>query len=477
VVALGSLLAVLVGIWGVVGGLLRLGRLTDLLAVPIRYGFVNGIALTIVVGQVASMAGVPLTSDFLPQRIGQLGRGIADGSAAGWSLVAGLAAVAALVVVRRAIPRLPAPVVVVGVVMLVAVVVDLGHFGIASVGALPSGLPRSDWGTLRWGDVAGLLPSAAAIALVASADTSVLSRALADRRGDDVDADRELVALGAANCSAGLMQGFPVSASFSRSSVAESLGVRSQIAGVSAALFLVLLLLVGGGVFRYLPRPVLAAVVVVAASQLVEVRRVARLRTTRPGEFWQAVAAFAAVALLGALPGLGVAVVIAVVAFVQRAWHPRTAELVRVEGVKGYHDRSRHPEGRVVPGLVLFRFGAPLFFANASTFRRTVLALAAGPPRAARVVIAAEPITDVDATGAEVLAALHRSLRAVGTELHFAELPGVVRDQLDRFGLVETIGRDRFHRTVGQAVRSYVADHGVDWTDWEDRTGPAGDDV
>jgi MFS superfamily sulfate permease-like transporter len=327
-----------------------------------------------------------------------------------------------------------------------------------------------------------LVAAAFAIALVAVADTSVLSQSLASKRKEEVDADRELVALGVANVATGFFQGFPISSSASRTPVAIAAGARSQLTPLVGAATVALMLVATPGLLRDLPQAVLGAVVVAAAVRLVDVPEIRRLWRMRRVEFALWAAAFLGVALLGVLPGVFVAVVLSLVDFVRRAWRPHDATLVRVDELKGYHDRERHPEGRSIPGLVIYRFDAPLFFANASYFRREVRDhLAAAEVPARWVVVAAEPITDVDTTAADMLGELLDELGSAGITLAFAEMKGPVKDRLRDYGLYDRVGDDRFFPTIGTAVNGYLEASGTDWVDWEERgsgrSGPVGPDV
>ena len=289
------------------------------------------------------------------------------------------------------------------------------------------------------------------------------------RRGDHVDENQELIALGLTNVAAGFFQGFSSSASSSRTPVAEASGARTQLTGVVGAVAVLILLLWLPGLFRNLPSSALAAIVIASAVRLIEVRSVLRLAHARRSELVISLVAFAGVAVLGVLPGLGIAVAVSLLNFVRRAWMPHSVELVRVDGMKGYHDGERHPEGRQVPGLLLFRFDAPLFFANADVFLERVVDLVDENKDTAWVVVTAEPVTDVDSTAADMLQRLHDELQRRHVTLAFAELKGHVRDVLDRFRLVDLIGANRFYRTVGEAVKAYVREEGVEWTDWSDR--------
>jgi MFS superfamily sulfate permease-like transporter len=350
--------------------------------------------------------------------------------------------------------------------MLVTALADLD---VDVVGSLPQGLPALDVPSVSAGDLPKLLLGAVGIAFVAFADTSVLSRSYASRLGQHVDQSQELIALGAANAATGLFQGFPLSSSSSRTPVAEAAGAKTQVTGLVGALCLALVLLFATGLFANLPDAALAAVVISAVIGLIDIAGVRRLYEMRKAELIVFVASFAGVLLAGVLWGIGIAIVLAILAFLRRAWWPHEAVLGRVDGVKGYHDLTRYPEARQIPGLLLYRFDAPLFFANANVFRLHLLERVNAAGSSVRwVVVAAEPMTDVDPSAAEVLEDLDDDLRAAGVKLMFAEMKDPVRERLDRYGLVERFGRDRFFHTLGSAVHAYVEQTGVAWVDWED---------
>jgi len=278
------------------------------------------------------------------------------------------------------------------------------------------------------------------------------------------------VGLGAANLAAGLFQGFAVSASASRTPVAEGVGAKTQLTGVVGVVAVALLLLLGPGLFRYLPEPALAAVVIGSAVGLFEVAELRRFYRIQRWEFWLSIGCLAGVAVLGAIPGIGLAIVIAIIEFLWDGWRPHSAVLGRVDGVKGYHDITRHPEARRIPGLVLFRWDAPLFFANSEFFQTRVLdAVATSPTPVRWLVVAAEPVTSVDITAADMLSELDDTLHAAGIELCFAAMKDPVKDKLKRFGLFARLGEDAFFATLGAAVSGYLEAHSVDWVDWEDR--------
>jgi MFS superfamily sulfate permease-like transporter len=230
------------------------------------------------------------------------------------------------------------------------------------------------------------------------------------------------------------------------------------------AVAVALLLVLAPNLMKDLPTSALAAVVITAAIGLFEFKDLRRIYRVQRWEFWLSMLCFVGVAVLGAIPGIGLAIVVAVVEFLWDGWRPHFAVLGRVDGLRGYHDLKRYPEARLVPGLVLFRWDAPLFFANAEQFQARVLdAVAASPTPVRRVLVAAEPVTGVDVTSADMLAELEQALRAAQIELRFAEMKDPVKDQLKRLELLERLGGDIFYPTIGAAIDAYLADFAVDW--------------
>jgi high affinity sulfate transporter 1 len=475
-VALAGLIAVVAGAVCLAAGLLRLGFVTELLSKPIRHGYMNGIALTVIASQVPALFGFRLDAHGLWDQARAFVQAVQGGAINGTALALGLGTLGLMLALRR---WWRGPGVLIAVLLATACVVlgDLSlRAGVPVLGSLPQGLPGWAWPQIGLPDLQPVLWAGLAVALVSFADTSVLSRSVAARRGSTVDANQELRALGATNLVTGLFQGFPVSASASRTPVAEAAGARTQLAGVVGAAAIAVLLLVAPDLLRQVPSSALAAVVIASALALVEVADLRRIRRVQPWEFWLSIGCLAGVALLGAIAGIGLAIGVALIEFLWDGWRPYSAVLGRVDGVKGYHDLARHPEARVVPGLVLFRWDAPLFFANAEQFRRRVQAALDGSPTPVRrLVVSAEPVTSIDVTSADMLDELDRGLRAAGIELCFAEVKGPVKDKLRRFGLFAQIGAQRFFPTLGEAVTGYLEDHGVDWVDWEDRASVPAD--
>ena len=468
-VALAGLLAILTGVILLGGGLLRLGFAMDLLSKPIRLGYLNGVAVTVMASQLPKLFGFSVDADSLLGRLGDFVTGLAQGDTNRAAAVIGLATLATILILRHVAPRVPG---LLAAVIGASAAVAWLDLDLPVVGSLPRGLPTPALGGLGWGDVTALLPAALGVALVAFADTGVLSRSLADTDGEDSRSNQEMAALGATNLAAGVLGGFPISGSASRTPVARVSGARSQVTGAVAAVLVAVLAFAAPGSTRHVPSAALAAVVIAAVLSLADVGGVARLARIRRSEFGLALVAFAGVAVFGVLRGIGVAVALALAAFVAKAWRPYMTELVRVDHRKGYHDVTRHPLGRRVPGLVIARFDAPLFFANGNVFAdfvRRLVAEATDPVR--WVVLAAEPITDIDTSAADDLVALDDELKRRGISLVFAEMKGPVKDRLAAYGLGGRFGPDRLYPTLGTAVSAYVAATDTPWVDWTDKAG------
>ena len=247
---------------------------------------------------------------------------------------------------------------------------------------------------------------------------------------------------------------------------------KTQLTGVVGAIAIALLLVAAPNLLHNLPNTALAAVVIASAIGLFEVNDLRRIYRIQRWEFWLSMACFAGVALLGAIPGIGLAIVIAVIEFLWDGWRPHSAVLGRVDGIKGYHDITRYPHARRIPGLVLFRWDAPLFFANAEFFHKQALEAVATSPTAVRwLVVAAEPVTSVDVTAADMLMELDAALHSAGIELCFAEMKDPVKDKLKRFGLFTRLGEELFFPTIGEAVGTYVRTRKS--TGWTGKTAPA----
>jgi high affinity sulfate transporter 1 len=470
-VVLASAMAIVSGIVCVGAGLARLGFVTELLSKPIRYGYMNGIALTVLLSQLPKLLGFSARTEGPLRQIWAIASGVLEGKTNVAALVVGASTLALILLLQRR-PRIPAILIAVVAATLAVDGFDLAaRAGISVLGPLPRGLPVPSLPLIGADDLASVLIGGLAVALVSFADTSVLSRVYAARMRTPVDPNQEMVGLGIANVAAGFVQGFPISSSASRTPVAEAAGARTQLAGVVGALAIALLLVAAPTVLQNLPSTALAAVVIAAAIGLVEVVDLGRIYRIQRWEFWLSMTCFASVAVFGAVPGIGIAVVIAVIEFLWDGWRPHSAVLGRVERVKGYHDISRYPQASRIPGLVLFRWDAPLFFANAELFRDRVLGAVASSPTPVRwVVVAAEPVTSVDVTAADIVAELDDSLDAEGIELCFAEMKDPVKDKLKRFELFARFGAETFYATLDEAVKAYLGSHPVERVDYEKDT-------
>lgn len=474
---LASALTVMAGALALLAAAARLGFLTDLLSRPIRVGYMNGIALTILLGQLPKMFGFPVEGSDVVSELGSLARGILDGRTVPPALVIGMAGLAGILLLRRLDRRIPG--VLLAVVAAGGAVVLLGlERTVPVVGEVPRGLPALGVPFVSSADLLALFPTAVAIALISFADTAVISRAFAARLGEHVRSDRELAALGVVNVAAGLVGGFAASGSATRTPVAEAAGARTQLTGLVGAAAILLVLFVVPGLLGPVPQAALGAVVVAAALGLFDLDGLRRLWEQRRSELGVALVAFLAVVLFGAMPGIAAALGLSLIDFIGRAWRPHDAILGRVPNYKGYHDLERHPDARQVPGLVLFRWDAPLFFANADLFRERALQVVDEAEVPVRwLAVAAEPVTDVDSTAVDALEETIAGLARRGVELHFAELKGVVKDRLRAYGLYERLGAERFHPTVGSVVKAYLAAHpDVSWRDWEDEARPPDED-
>lgn len=462
-ITLASMMAVVAGLTCIVAGLLRQGFVTELLSKPIRYGYMNGIALSVVISQTPKLLGFSIESQGPLQDIWAIVGGVLDAQFNWASLAIGGGTLALILLLRR-FKRLPGILIAVTLATLAVELLDLARHGASVLGELPQGLPGFTLPWLSGIDLSAVVLGGVAAALVAFADTSVLSRTYAARSGRHVDPNQEMVGLGAANLIGGFFQGFPISSSSSRTPVAEAAGAQTQMAGVVGALAVALLLVAAPNLMQHLPTSALAAVVIAAVIGLFEVRDLIRIYRVQQWEFWLSMACFAGVATFGAIPGIGIAVLLAVIEFLWDGWRPHYAVLGQVDGVRGFHDIQRHPEARLIPGLLLLRWDAPLFFANAEQFQQCVLqAITRSPTPVRRLVIAAEPVTSIDVTSADMLAELEQMLAEAGIELHFAEVKGPVKDKFRRFGLLRENREQRIQPTVGAAVDAYLADHDVDW--------------
>ena len=467
-IALAGMMAIVSGVVCILAGVARLGFVTELLSKPIRYGYMNGIALTVLISQLPKFFGFSIESDGPLRNLWAIATSVMDGKTNWTTFMIGAATVAVILLLKDK-KRVPGILIAVAGATVAVGVLDLTTHNVAVLGSLPQGLPAFAIPWISRADIVPVVIGGCAVALVSFADTSVLSRVYAARTKTYVDPNQEMVGLGVANLAGGLFQGFPISSSSSRTPVAEAAGAQTQLAGVVGALSVALLLVYAPDLLKNLPTSALAAVVIASAIGLIEVADLRRIYRIQRWEFWLSIVCTAGVAIFGAIEGIGLAIVVAVIEFLWDGWRPYSAVLGRAKGVQGYHDITRYPDARLIPGLVLFRWDAPLFFANAELFHDRVLdAVATSPTPVRWLVVAAEPVTSVDVTSADMLAELDQTLNEAGITLCVAEMKDPVKDKLKRFGLFERFGEAAFFPTLGVAVSSYLKVHPEEWREGQD---------
>lgn len=454
-IALAGMLAMLVGIAEIGLGLGKLGFVADLLSNEVQVGYMNGLGITIVLGQLPKLFGFSTEADSFLEEIRVFVEGLDNTHAT--TLLVGLAILALLLVLPRVTTRLPAVLIAVVGATVASAVFGLAEHGVDTVGSLPQGVPTPSvpWTSAK--DVGPLLIAAVGITLVSLTDTIATATSFAAKRGEEVEPDQEMVGMGVANLTAGLFQGFAVSTSGSRTAVAEQSGAKTQVAGLVGAALVAVLLLFLNSLLADLPQTALAAIVIVAALSLMDVAILRRYREVRPSALGLSLVATAGVILLGVLQGILVAVVLAILLFLRRNWWPHGAVLGYADAVEGWHDANAYPDAEQLPGIIVYRWEAPLFFANASTFRTQIRRLAR-ERKPIWIVLQCEAITDVDVTAADMLEQLDVELNAGGVHLAFAELRSRLQDLTLRYGLMDTLDRDHFYPTLEAALDAICSD-------------------
>jgi high affinity sulfate transporter 1 len=447
-VALAGMLGLIVAAIEIGMGLGKLGFIADLLSKEIQVGYMIGLGITIIVGQLPKLFGFSTDADTFVGEVRAFFQGLDQRNRT--TLVVGLACLAVMLVLPRLTRRVPAVLVTVVLSTLAVRVFDLTSKGVATVGSLPQGLPTPQFPSVDRGDVGPLLAAAIGITFVSLADTIATSTSFAAARGEEVNASQEMIGIGAANGLAGFLQGFPVSTSGSRTAVAEQAGAKSQVTGLVGAAVVALMLLFLPDLLANLPNSALGAIVIAAALSLMDFATMARFLRIRSSAFVLALTATLGVVFFGVLEGILVAVALSILTFFKRGWWPAGEVLGRVASLGAWHRIGVFPDAVQTPGVVVFRWGAPLFFANAGTFRQTVRRLVKRSD-ARRAVIQCEAITDVDVTAADMLQQLDSELEQRGVELVFVQLRSSVRDLLARNGLEDTFDRTHFYATIDDA--------------------------
>ena len=454
-IALAGMLGLLVGACFLLAWGLRLGWMADYFSRPVLIGYIHGVAIVLVIGQLPKLLGLSIDADgSLPQ----LWEVITElGDVHGWTVVVGFSSLVLLLVLRRLIPRLPGALFVVIGAIVLSWATDLAADGVAVVGEVPSGLPSFDVPSVPFADLLHLLPAAAGIFLVSFADEILTARSFAGKHNEHIEASQELLAMGAANAAAGITQGFPLGASGSRTAVNDDMGARSQVAGLVAAATVAVILLFLTEPVQYLPKTVLAAVIVSAALGLIDSGAWRALAAVDPVEVAIAAVTTACVVAFGVLQALIVAVGLSMIDTVRRSATPHDAVLGYVDRLGRYANVSLHRTARVTPGVVVYRLDDRLFFANTRYFTARVQeAIRAAPDPVKWLVFDAEAMTHVDTTGLDALDTLTKDLERAGITLVVARMRTWIEEDLDQAGVAETIGREHFYPTVHAAVDAYA---------------------
>jgi len=471
-VALAGMMALFVGLVCVGAGIARLGFISDLLSMPVRVGYLAGLAVTIFVGQLPKLFGFSIDADNFVQEIGAFLSNLDQTNF--YALGVGLLTLGIILGLKKWKPNWPGVLIAVVAAIMSVVLFDLAAKGVDIVGVLPQGFPKPTFPRVNIADLPVLAATAVGISLVAIGDTISTSAGFASRKGYDVDSDQEMVGIGAANLLAGMFSGFAVSTSSSRTAVAEQSGAKTQLTGVVAGLLVLAMLLFVPGLVRNLPQPALAAIIITAAISLFDTQALRHLWEVRKSEFMLAIICALGVILIGVLEGIVIAVFVAILQFFERFWRPNSAVLGDPKGIPGYHDIERYPDAKQIPGLLMLRWDAPLFFANANIFRKRIRDLvAASDPKPLWVLVAAEPVTDIDVTAADILIDLDLELNEDGIHLVFAELKDPVKDKILDYGLLDTIDSRHFYPTMKRAIKEYKKR--VEGLDLEDERDPIED--
>jgi high affinity sulfate transporter 1 len=456
-IALAGMLAVIVALIEIGMGLARLGFVADLLSNEVQVGYMNGLALVIIVGQLPKLCGFSTDAEgFGPELKAFF---VHLDSTVGAALAVGLGVLVILLILPRFTRTLPAVLVAIVAATIVSAAFDLHAHGVPTVGTLPKGIPRPSLPWTKFADIGPLLIAAVGITLVSLADTIATSSSFGARRGEEVDPNQEMIGIGVANLAAGCLQGFAVSTSGSRTAVVEQAGAKTQLASVVGAGIVAVLLLFFNSLLADLPQSALAAVLIGAALSLLDLRVLARYWRVRKSALVLSVIASLGVIVLGVLQGIVIAIALAMVLYFRRGWQPHGAVLGRVDALGGWHNVARYPDARELPGIVVFRWEAPLFFANSSSFRNQIRRIV--KTRDVRwVVVQCEAITDLDVSAAEMLEQFDQELNAQGVHMAFVEMRVRLQHLVQRYGLFETLDRDRFYPTLESGLATIQGESG-----------------
>jgi SulP family sulfate permease len=455
--AAAAALGVAVGLLCLLGRVLRLGFVADLLSRPVLIGYLAGISVLMITGQLGTLTGVDLEADDPLDRVVELVGRLDEIHLLSFAMA--LVVTVALLVAQRLRPTWPNPLIAMLAATAVMVLLDLDSHGVEAVGAIPRGLPLPALPDIPADALLELALPAFGIAVVGYTDNVLTARAFASRHHERIDADQELLALGTANVATGFLQGFPVSSSGSRTAIGEALGVRTQLHSLVALVTVALGVLLLRPVLEAFPRPALAGVVTYAAIQLIDLAEVRRIARFRRSELILTAATTVGVLLLGVLDGIAVAVALSILDLLRRVARGHDGILGFVPGLAGMHDVDDYPEAALVEGLVVYRYDSPLFFANAEDFRlRCLNAVAEAPGPVEWLLVNMEANVEVDLTALDALEEVRTELGDDGVVVALARVKTDLREDLDRFGLTERLGSSRIYPTLPTAVAAYCTE-------------------
>lgn len=456
-IALAGMLAVIVALIEIGMGLARLGFVADLLSNEVQVGYMNGLALVIIVGQLPKLFGFSTDAEGFGAEVKAFF--VHLDSTVGAALAVGLGVLVLLLLLSRFSRALPAVLVGIVTATVVSAAFDLHAHGVPTVGSLPRGLPKPSLPWTKFSDIGPLMIAAVGITLVSLADTIATSASFGARRGEEVDPNQEMIGIGAANLASGFLRGFAVSTSGSRTAVVEQAGAKSQLASVVGAVIVATLLLFFNSLLAALPQSALAAVLIGAALSLLNLGALAKYWRVRKSAFVLSIIASLGVIVLGVLQGIVIAIALAVALYFRRGWQPRGALLGRVEGLRGWHNLERYPGAVQTPGIAVYRWEAPLFFANCSSFRTEVRKIVRSH-EVSWVIVQCEAVTDIDVSAAQMLEQLDQELNARGIHMAFVEMRTRLEHLVQRYGLFETLDRDRFYPTLESGLAALQREAG-----------------
>lgn len=460
---LAALLALLCGIFAVLAWLLRLGFIGDALSKPVLVGYMAGVAVIMIMSQLGKITGINITGDSFLTDFQSFRENVSWDSISWASLTMGVSVTVLLVILSKRFPRLPITLIVIAIAALVTAMFDLGHHGVTTVGTISTGIPTPSFSGISGSDVSMLLLPAFGVFIVGYTDNLLTGRMFGDRHHHDVNANRELLALGATNIVAGIAHGFPVSSSASRASLGDAAGARTQLYSLVAAAGALIVLFGFGGVLASFPLAALGGVIAYAATKLIDVSEFKRLWDFRRREFLLAIAATAAVLLFDILWGVLFAVALSVFELLARVARPHAAVLGEAPGIAGWHDVSDYEHTVQIPGLLVFRYDSPLFFANAMDFlSKCETAVDQADPTPKWLLLNMEANTEVDITGLDALEQLRSHCARAGVTLALVRVKHEVELDLVRHGVGKKIGLDRIYPTLPTAVAAYRAEIGSD---------------